>query len=120
MTASVDNPTAPLVRGFMDRMKDIKFEKRFKSEFLPANDMAIHAFLERNTNTLFQQLERLSAFQAENFTGMIPVQYHDFMKESLEHHIPVKLLGSGGGGFLLAFVRDGLHLPENIKSLKVF
>lgn len=111
--------TEPLVRLFVDKMKEPDFENRFKETFLHSNNKAIQAFLQNNTELLFNELEQLSAFQSVFFPEMIPENFRVWMKEMLKAGIPVKLLGSGGGGFLLAFVPHDLQLPADIDSLKV-
>ena len=112
--------TEPLVRLFVDKMKEPDFEDRFRKTYLPSNDRAIQAMLDGNTKLLFHELEQLSAFQAVFFPEMIPSDYRDWMKDRLKEGILVKLLGSGGGGFLLAFVPQGSQLPDEVIGLKVF
>ena len=116
----IRSSTAPLVNSFVAKMEDAGFEERFRNEFLSTNDLAIQSFLNGNTDELFQQLKLISKFQSIHFAEMIPANYRKFVNDALGKNTPVKLLGSGGGGFLLAFVRDGLQLPEKVKSLKVF
>lgn len=112
--------TAPLVRLFMNKMNDEMFEKKFRNEFLPANNAAIESFLAGNTSQFFDQLKLIAAFQSENLQEMIPSQLRVTLNDLLEDDIPVKLLGSGGGGYLLAFVPEDKALPEKLKSLRVF
>ena len=116
----VGSSTSPLVRLFVDKMKDADFENRFKETFLIANDGAIEAFLDGNTKLLFHHLEQLSAFESVFLPEMIPEDYRVLVKELLKNGMPVKLLGSGGGGYLLAFVPKKEQLPKEVKSLKVF
>jgi mevalonate kinase len=111
--------TAPLVNLFIKQMNDPKFEQHFRDDFLPANDLSIQHFLKGNTDDFFQQLKLLCQFQLEHLPMMFPDRFLAFAQTSLDNNIPIKLLGSGGGGFLLAFVRDGLQLPGNIKSFEV-
>jgi mevalonate kinase len=111
--------TAPLVNLFVKQMNDPKFEQHFREDFIPANDLSIQYFLKGNTDDFFQQLKLLCQFQLEYFPMMFPDKFLEFAQSSLANDVPVKLLGSGGGGFLLAFVKDGLQLPETVKSFKV-
>lgn len=116
----VRSSTAPLVRLFVEKMKGADYKNRFQNEFLVANDAAINAFLDRNTKELFQQLQVLSAFQLHYFSEMIPDTFRLKIEALLEQNIPVKLLGSGGGGYLLAFVKDGAKLDIDLTAMKVF
>ncbi len=120
LDTEVKSPTAPLVRLFLDKMKNKSFEARFQNEFLPANDLAIQSLLTGETPELFKQLNVLSAFQAEHLQEMIPAHFRHVVNDMLVSGIPVKLLGSGGGGFLLAFVPEGATLTTKVRSLKVF
>ncbi|MGQ7868458.1 hypothetical protein [Sunxiuqinia sp. sy24] len=114
------SPTAPLVQWFVGKMTDPEFKTKFENIFLPANSQAIHAFISGDTIRLFQALKSISAFQLENLQPMIPDAFKPAFHELQSTGIPMKLLGSGGGGYLLAFVADGVLLPGKLKSLKVF
>lgn len=116
----VRSSTAPLVRLFMDKMKTADFNQKFTTEFLSANDLAIQSFLSGNKEQLFKQLQLISQFQLDNLKEMIPVPMCEALQKLVAIGIPVKLLGSGGGGYLLAFVPEGAVLPEKLKSLQVF
>jgi len=118
--SEMSGATAPLVRLFMNKLQDETFESLFREVFLPANDRAIQALLAGDVQDLFEQLGLLSRFQVEHLQEMIPIHFRQTVKDMQVAGIPVKLLGSGGGGFLLAFVPDGAEIPERIKSLKVF
>lgn len=107
----IKSSTAPLVSLFNKKMENPKFKNRFQNDFLPANNAAIQAFLKGNKQELFDQLEQISAFQSEHFSEMIPESFKDFFKNSAKNNTPVKLLGSGGGGFLLAFAENENVLP---------
>ncbi|WP_430974413.1 mevalonate kinase family protein [Sunxiuqinia rutila] len=114
------SPTAPLVSWFVKNMEAQEFKAKFDELFLPSNSQAIHAFLNGDTTRLFQALKSISAFQRENLQPMIPEAFKSVFQELTSRDIPIKLLGSGGGGYLLAFVPDGVTLPAKLKSLKVF
>jgi mevalonate kinase len=112
--------TAPLVSLFNKKMENPEFEKHFQNEFLSANNLAIMAFLKGNKQELFLQLKQISAFQSEHFSEMIPESFKNFFQKSTHNNTPVKLLGSGGGGFLLAFAENENNLPDNFAKIEVF
>ncbi len=116
----IKSSTAPLVELFRRKMQDADFETTFNENFLPANNAAIRNFLRGNTSDLFRNLEQISQFQSEHFTEMIPENFRDFFKNNTKKGNPVKLLGSGGGGFLLAFEKNENNLPKHLIKLKVF
>ena len=111
--------TAPLVALFKQKMENADFKKRFQKDFLPANNNAIQAFLEGNKQELFQHLKQICAFQSEHFAEMIPESFKNFFKNSTQNNTPVKLLGSGGGGFLLAFADTENDLPDDFSKIQV-
>lgn len=116
----IKSSTAPLVSLFNQKMENTEFKNRFQNDFLPANNAAIQAFLQGNKQELFDQLKQISAFQSVHFAEMIPESFKDFFKNSAENNTPVKLLGSGGGGFLLAFADNENDLPSDFSKIRIF
>jgi mevalonate kinase len=112
--------TSPLVSRFLDKMQDADFRTIFNRDYLPASDGAVGAFLQGKHDQLFHHLKRLTRFQLDHLSAMIPLSFVEIIEQMLLQGICVKLLGSGGGGFLLAFVpRDSDEgLIKN--GLKVF
>ena len=111
--------TAPLVKLFMHKMKDPVFMEIFKRDYIRANDGAIEAFIENDPVKLFNCLAEITRFQLTHFKEMIPPAFRLLIEELLEQKIYVKLLGSGGGGFLQVFSEKPLD-PDQLKnSLKV-
>jgi len=104
--------TGPLVQYFIDRFNIPKFERAFEKEFIPANNGCIEALLQNQMKSFFPSLEQLVEFQLVHFRKMIPGDFHRLIKNSLADKVYLKLLGSGGGGFLLAFA-DSENLLKN-------
>ncbi|MDD4193524.1 MAG: hypothetical protein PHI28_19480, partial [Mangrovibacterium sp.] len=69
---------------------------------------------------LFRYLPKITRFQLDHLSGMIPDGFADVVEDLMTHGIYVKLLGSGGGGFLLAFVPPGADPRLLRNSMKVF
>ena len=111
--------TSPLVSIFLKKMEDSVFADLFRTEFLPANDGAVDAFLRKDPDELFNHLHAIVRFQLANFSEMIPSRFIKTIEQLRNQGIYVKLLGSGGGGFLLAFVPNGVQFPkmENCSSI---
>ena len=95
-------PTGPLVEYFIDQMNATKFATTFATQFLPANNGSIESLLRNDPSTFFSFLEQLIRFQLEHFGRMIPLNFHALISDALSQEVFIKLLGSGGGGFLLA------------------
>lgn len=99
--------TQPMVNIFMDKLKEEGFRKLMKDQFKKYNDACIKAFLKGDIHPLFSNLKHLSHLLLENFTPMIPTQFHDMWKNGIETNAYyLKLCGSGGGGYILGFTRD--------------
>jgi mevalonate kinase len=105
-----NSATEPLVQHFIDRFNDPIFEKAFESQFIPANNGCIESLLDGNKQVFFTFLEQLIRFELFHFQRMIPGDFHSVIQNALNDKIFVKLLGSGGGGFLLVFAETELHL----------
>ncbi len=116
----ISSATSPLVRIFLNKMEDRLFEERFRETYLPANDGAVDAFINLEPEKLFDNLCRITRFQLEHFVEMIPLPFIDQIPRYLEQNIFVKLLGSGGGGYLLAFVPQDVSFPESGNCFRVF
>jgi len=114
----IKSSTAPLVSLFNQKMENPEFKNLFQNDFLPANNAAIQAFLKGSKQELFDQLKQISAFQWVYFYEMIPQSSKNFFKNSAHNNTPVKLLGSGGGGFLLAFAENENDLPSEFSKIR--
>jgi mevalonate kinase len=99
--------TQPMVKIFMEKMKNQGFRKVMKEEFNRYNDACVQAFLKGDSKPLFSNLKKLSHLALEYFTPMIPQTFHELWKRGIETNAYyLKLCGSGGGGYVLGFTRD--------------
>ncbi|MGE5394677.1 MAG: mevalonate kinase, partial [Candidatus Saccharibacteria bacterium] len=104
--------TGPLVQHFMECMKLPDFNTAFNSNYIPANNGCIQALLKNDSNLFFSCLEQFIAFELDNLKPMFPLDFGTLVKEALNEKVFIKLLGSGGGGFLLAFASDEQLLKQ--------
>lgn len=112
--------TSPLVRLFLNKMEDRDFNALFQQVYLPANDGAVASFIAHNQTKLFTCLEEITRFQLAHFSEMIPAGFVEMISSLRGQNIFVKLLGSGGGGFLQAYVPKNVQFPLLQGSIKVF
>jgi mevalonate kinase len=99
--------TQPMVSIFMEKLKEEGFRHMLKDQFTKYNDACIKSFLKGDIKPLFSNLKKLSNLLLENFTPMIPDNYHELWKKGIDSNAYyLKLCGSGGGGFILGFARD--------------
>ncbi|WP_120272901.1 mevalonate kinase family protein [Mangrovibacterium diazotrophicum] len=116
----ITSPTSPLVKLFIEKMEVDEFKDIFHQSYVPANDGATLAFMQNDADFFFSHLKELHDIQSEHLCEMIPDSCLEFIRELKSRGILVKLLGSGGGGFLLAFVPAGAVFPEKEKSFRIF
>ena len=102
--------TGPLVQYFIDQFNIPEFELAFDKQFIPANNGCVESLLNGDHQNFFLFLEQLIHFQLQHFRRMIPGNFHGIISEALIEKVFIKLLGSGGGGFLLAIseTKNGL------------
>ena len=112
--------TSPLVSIFLKKMEDAVFADLFRNVFLSSNDGAVDAFLRKDSVRLFDHLQEITRFQLANFPEMVPPHFFRTINHLSKQGICVKLLGSGGGGFLLAFVPNGMQFPKMENSIPIF
>ncbi len=116
MNTGTTGETQGMVNIFMERMKQEGFRNMIKKDFKKYNDQCISAFLEGETQPLFDSLKHLSSLVLQNFKPMIPSNFQQYWEDGLTSNAYyLKLCGSGGGGFILGFTRD---FPKAQKMLQ--
>ena len=105
--------TQTMVEIFMENMKNDGFRKMLKNQFIKHNDACIKAFVKGELRSLFSHLKKLSQVLLDNFSPMIPENFHGLWKQGIESgDYYLKLCGSGGGGFILGFTEDYSKVEE--------
>lgn len=99
--------TGPLVEWFLNQYQNTTFAQKLTMEYLPAHAAMLDAWLSCDEDTFWPNLRRVSTFQLENFSPMIPATVRDFWSEHLNNpDCCLKICGAGGGGYVLGFARD--------------
>lgn len=116
--------TGPLVKHFIDLFNLHEFEEAFEKQFIPANNGCIESLLNGDNQSFFLNLTQLIRFEVYHFHRMIPSHFHRVISHALCSKVYIKLLGSGGGGFLLAFAEsekelDAFAQQQQIKSIRI-
>jgi len=102
--------TDGLVVLFHDMYGTPEFKKNVETTYIPTSNRCIDHLIAGSENAFYQDLAILSHFQLKHMSPMIPTGWSDLWQAGLDHgKYHLKLLGSGGGGFLLGFTR---HLSE--------
>jgi mevalonate kinase len=96
-----------LIHWFMEKAEDADFQELIKQELVVANNEAISAFLEGHWTNLMRATQKISAFQLEHLTELIPQDFIPIWKKGLESdHFRLKICGAGGGGFILGVSKN--------------
>nr|WP_321451385.1 mevalonate kinase [uncultured Carboxylicivirga sp.] len=112
--------TAPLVKLFMDKVKDSNYLKAIEEKMIPLTNFCIESMLIGDLNGMFNTLKDLSAFQLRFLPEMIPDTIKPIWEHGLSsHNFTLKLCGSGGGGFVLGFTRNYSETKEFFKKLEM-
>lgn len=98
--------TGPLVQHFIDLFNLPEFEQAFEQKYLPANNGCIESILNDDKTAFLRNLELLVRFEVYHFHEMIPVGFHRLISHAVCGKVYIKLLGSGGGGYLLVMAES--------------
>lgn len=108
LDAAETGNTGPLVRKYNQWMKDATYSEKIKTNMIPLNESMIHDFLVAGSTDFLDHIWHYSEYQLELFRDMIPGKIIPVWKHGLDSgDYFLKLCGSGGGGYFLAFS----HLP---------
>jgi len=98
--------TGPLVKLFMDKIKNSDYKSMINDTLTPLTNRSINHLLNGQLDLMFESLNKLSQFQLNHFNEMIPTSIQSDWNKGLENQLyTLKLCGSGGGGFTLGFTR---------------
>ncbi len=112
--------TAPMIEIFFNSMKNKKFNRIMREEFIKISDSCVENFLEANFKSLFIDIKKLSSVVFKNFKPMIPSDFHEIWKKGIEtNDYFLKLCGSGGGGYILGFTWDIEKTKSVLKGFKL-
>lgn len=106
--------TGPLVRHFREMLGNAAYKSRFENEYLPCLSSCMDS-INAGGKSFFGNLNRLTELQNELFAPMITPDTRHLFATQYDFHFGVKILGSGGGGFVLCFT-DDKRMASNLLS----
>ncbi len=107
LDSGVAGETAPMVKIFMESMKETAFQNMLQNKFIKLTDACVDDFLSGNIKGLFSNTKALSKVVLGHFKPMIPMKFHQIWKKGIDTNgYYLKLCGSGGGGYFLGFTED--------------
>ena len=104
--SQIDSSTKKMIKVFEDKISKSEFRLFFNSKFINNTNQCINHLI--NTSKLFRDsVKELSNDTLHNFQEMIPEKLKKKWKEGIKNDsYYMKLCGSGGGGFFLAYDFD--------------
>jgi len=118
--------TIPLVHDFLKKYSQNGKINTEASDLVSLTNQCIQHLLNDEVKEFLKSLKALSVFQLKNMQYLIPEKMKNIWKNGLEtNSLYMKLCGSGGGGYLLAFASEKTKAEEfikysNLKTLAVF
>ncbi|WP_460217777.1 mevalonate kinase family protein [Psychroserpens sp. MEBiC05023] len=120
LDSGIIGETAPMVRIFMENMKQEGFRSMLKDQFIKHTDACVDDFLKGDMKSLFKNTKQLSKVVFNHFKPMIPKEFHELWKKGIEtNEYYLKLCGSGGGGYILGFTEDIDTAKQSLKDYKL-
>lgn len=111
--------TQPLVEHFTKRYEDYSFKETIDKRLIPLVNATIESYTSFETDTLLNNLKKLSAFQIQEFDKMIPDSVQETWQKGLDSNkYYLKLCGSGGGGMILGFTSDLQNCLTHLSPFK--
>jgi len=120
LDSGIVGETAPMVRIFMENLKDKGFRAMLKNQFVKYTDACVENFLHGDMKSLFTNTKKLSKVVLNHFKPMIPEQFHGIWQHGIDtNDYYLKLCGSGGGGYILGFTEDLERAKASLKDYKL-
>jgi mevalonate kinase len=120
LDSGIIGETAPMVRLFMENMKQEGFRNMLKNQFIKHTDACVEDFLKGDIKSLFKNTKQLSKVVLNHFKPMIPQQFHELWKNGIDtNDYYLKLCGSGGGGYILGFTEDIQKAKKSLSGYKL-
>ena len=102
----VKSITKPLVEYFKRMRENEDFLEAFQGCYLPLVNACIDSMITGDAGMFFNSLQSLTLLQTRFFGPMIPENVAALFTDSYDFHFGVKILGAGGGGYVLGFTDD--------------
>ena len=107
----IERKTSPYVRLFLEKCEDAKFMKTVEKSLIPANNIAINAFLQKKHSELLKCVKIISQLQMDLMPEFIPPAFHEAWRAGQKHNeFYLKICGAGGGGFIIGLAKADADL----------
>jgi mevalonate kinase len=103
--------TGDMVKGFQHKLHGQSLKESFTEQYIPLVNALVDQFADGCPD--YDMLVQLSLFQWRIFQEMIPEKFRTVWQYGLDwEYYTCKLLGSGGGGYILGFTLDFEYARE--------
>ena len=97
--------TRELVKTFRNKLQGQGLKESYTEQYIPLVNEVVDQFVDGRPD--YDSLVQLSLFQWRIFQDMIPDKFRQIWQYGLDwEYYTCKLLGSGGGGYILGFTQD--------------
>jgi len=97
--------TSEMVKAFRNKLLGQSLKESFTEQYIPLVNEVVDEFVDGRPD--YESLLQLSLFQWRIFQDMIPEKFKAVWQYGLDwEYYACKLLGSGGGGYILGFTLD--------------
>jgi len=97
--------TGELVKAFRKKLQGQSLKESFTEQYIPLVNEVVDQFFDGHPD--YESLIQLSLFQWRIFHDMIPERFWRVWEYGFDwEYYTCKLLGSGGGGYILGFTQD--------------
>ena len=111
--------TKPLVEYFKRQREKEEYLRDFQRDYLPYVKGCMDAVIQGDTDCFFKRFQKLTSAQRIFFSPMIPDPVAELFERTYDFHFGVKILGSGGGGYILGFTDDRQKASTVLRDKKV-
>lgn len=111
--------TKPLVEYFKRQREKEEYLRDFQRDYLPYVKGCMDAVIQGDTDCFFKRLQKLTSAQRVFFSPMIPDPVAELFEHTYDFRFGVKILGSGGGGYILGFTDDRQKASTVLRDKKV-
>lgn len=107
LNTKLSRNTDKLVHQFKAATENAAFREKINKELIQYTNGGINDFIQANTDSLYQNLNKLVNFQINEMNYLIPASFEKIVKSGLNNgDYFLKICGSGGGGYMLGFTEN--------------